>query len=324
MNCILDDQTRQRLIRITETTPPRPHHSALLAAAGLAIPDCAFRYVLTQSGWHRAGGVLGPDGKHLSHNLEAWVNAELAKCADDFGQFVEHFTAAGLLVTRHIGRTHYFVAPYGQAPEDFLQLEVEELQEVLDRKLIDPEQPAHDRTELVEPTAYVKLEAHPAGSPYYRFVRVTDIRQVLARQNAQGNEVSPLARFMSDWSQSRAADRGHFCEHWLITGLEQYSPDTSTALDARPMSVHTRTLKPFPWDNSKVGVELGNQIRDFDRAAGYPGAWYFHFVASKLVPDTLATALKRDLDSGYHYLAAKEQGLLERLAADPYRVGLAS
>lgn len=128
-----------------------------------------------------------------------------------------------------------------------------------------------------------------------------------------------LARFMSEWSESRAVDRGHFSEHWLITGLEQYDPVASTPFTATPMSVHSRTLKPFHWDVTKAGAELGNQIRDFDRAASYPGAWYFHFVASKLVPDALTSALKGDLDRGYHYLADKDLGLLNKLVANPYR-----
>jgi hypothetical protein len=65
-------------------------------------------------------------------------------------------------------------------------------------------------------------------------------------------------------------------------------------------------------------VEMGDQIRNFDRAAGYPGAWYFHIVASKLVPDTIAQSLKRDLDNGYHYLADKDLNLLSKLVANPY------
>ena len=191
----------------------------------------------------------------------------------------------------------------------------------MDRKLIDPEQLPYDRTELVEPTKYNKLEAHPVGSPCYRFVRLSDIRQVLAQQNRLAGGTSALARFMADWTQSRAANSGHFCEHWLIAGLEHYQPDSSMPFSIAPVSVHARTLKPFHWDETKSGVEMGNQIRDFDRAAGYPGAWYFHFVASKFVPETLALALKRDLDNGYRYLADKDLGLLKKLVANPYRPG---
>lgn len=324
MSHIPDEPTRQHLIHAIENASPRPHHSALLAAIDNIIPNSAFRFVLSKGGWHRAGGVLVADGRRLSQDLEPWVNTELAKCDDDFALFVERFGEAGLLVTRHTGCTHYFVAPYGPAPEDFLQLEVEELQEVMDRVLIDPAQPAQDRTELVEPTNYTKLAAHPVGSPTYRFVRLTDIRQVLVRQRSQGNASSPLARFMSDWVDSRASDNAHFCEHWLIGGLEHYQVDATTTFTATPLSLHLRTLKSFPWDASKTGVELGSQVRDFDRAAGYSGAWYFHLVASNLVPDSLVQALKRDLDNGYHYLAEKDLGLLEKLMVTPYQAGVAS
>jgi hypothetical protein len=318
MHCILDDSTRQRVIDAIEHASPRPHHSTLLATLAETVPACPFRFMLTQAGWHRAGGVLAADGNSLSRELETWVNAELAYCGDDFEQFLARYSRANLLVTRHVGRTHYFVAAYGQAPEEFLQLEIEELQEVMDRQLIDPARPPHDRTELVEPTVYTKLEAQAVGSPRYRFVRLSDIRQVLARQNRQHGGTSPLARFMSDWSHSRAADNGHFCEHWLIAGLEHYQPEATMPFSVSPLSVHARTLKPFHWDETKSGVEMGDQIRNFDRAAGYPGAWYFHIVASKLVPDTIAQSLKRDLDNGYHYLADKDLNLLSKLVANPY------
>ena len=320
MNTLPDDKTMEQLIGSIESAPPRPHHHALLAATEKVLCDYTFRSVLSIGGWYRAGGVLTAEGNHLSNALESWVNTELAICGEDYELFLEHYTDVGLLTTRYMGRTHYFVAPYGPAPEDFLQLEVEELQEILDRKLIDPEQPPQDRTELVEPIAHVKLDAHPIGSPHYRFARLVDVRQVLARQNALTGGVSPLARFMSEWSQSRAAERGHFCEHWLIAGLERYTPAATTAFTAQPLSVHARTLKPFPWDLSKTGIELSSQTRDFDRAAGYPAGWYFHLVASNLVPDKLALDLKRDHDNGYQYLADKDLSLLDKLIAAPYHM----
>lgn len=320
MNHYPDEHTLHRLIDAIESAPARPHHHALLSEIGQVLPDFSFNNVLSLGGWYRAGGVLAADGSHLSKNLEFWVNAELMKCDNDFGLFLEHYAAAGLRVTRYTGNTHYFVAPYGPAPEDFLQLEVEELQETLDRELIDPEHPPQDRTELVEPVASIKLEAQAVASPRYHFARLVDIRQVLVCQNALQGGYSALARLLSEWSQSRAAERGKFCEHWLITGLERYDPIAKTPFHATALSVHARALKPFPWDVTKTGIELSMQIRDFDRAAGYPAAWYFHLVASKLVPDTLALDIKRDLDNGFQYLADKDLGLLENQLTDHYRL----
>lgn len=324
MNGIPDQQTLQQLIHTIEQTPPRPHQSALLTALAQALPELTFQPVLSSGGWHRAGGVYDANGNELDSDLEHWVNGELEKCADDIGRFLDRHHDAGLLVTSHDGCTHYLTASYGAAAEEFIQLEVEELQEVLDRHLIDPDQTPTDRQELVEPLTPAKVDAHPVGSPRYRFVRMVDMREVLARQPASVAGDSPLARFMSEWSQSRAAGRDHFCQHWVITGLEAFDssmtdPSTTTPFTARPLSVHNRKLKPFHWDVTRSGAELGNQIRDFDRAASYPGAWYFHFVASKLVPETIASALKSDIDSGYSYLAEKDLGLLNNLVAKPYR-----
>lgn len=320
MNALPDAQTLKHLIDIIETTLPRPHHSKLLDTIGQAFPDLVFSHVLSLGGWHRAGGVLTSEGLYLDNDLEHWLNAELINFGNDFGKFVSHNTDAGFLVTRHTGHTHYFTAAYGSAPEEFLQLEVEELQEVLDRKLIDSEHPPGDLQEMVEPITSVKVEAHPIGSSYYRFVRLVDARQVLARQGSPGGGVSPLGRFMSEWAQSRAADCGRFCEHWVMAGLDGYDADANTPFTATPLSVHSRTLKPFHWDLTQAGAELGYQIQGFDRAAKYPAAWYFHFVGSELVPTTLAAVLKGDLDRGYEYLAEKDLGLLRKFVDDPYRV----
>ncbi|MDX1811320.1 MAG: hypothetical protein R3240_05190, partial [Gammaproteobacteria bacterium] len=284
MHPFLDLTTVQRLTNTIENTPPRPHHGTLLLVLAKLFPNNQFRHVLSVGGWHHSGGVLSADGDFLSRDMEAWLDSELAKYNDDFKQFVEHYADAGLLVTRHTGQTHYFTAAYGSAPEEFLQLEVEELHEVMDRQLIDPENPPEDYQELVAPDHYTKLDAQPVGNPRYRFVRVVDMRRVLARQSSHDGKLSPLARFMEEWSQSRAADKSHFCEHWVITGLEHYDSAENTPFTATPVSTHKRSLKPFQWDMSKVGVNLANQIQDFDRAASYPGAWYFHFVAGELVP----------------------------------------
>lgn len=320
MNCsIPDDQTLNRFIDAIDAAPPRPHHGTLLAAAGQVTPDCAFRFALTRGGWYRAGGLFDAAGNRLADDLEAWVTAELEACGDDIGQFLQRHGDAGLLVTRHVGHTHYFVAPYGPAPENFLQLEVEELQEVLDRKLIDPDHPPTDRQDLVEPSTRAAVHAHPAANPRYRFARLVDAAQVLARQHTAGTEgASSLARFMAEWTESSAADHNQFCDHWLLGDLDGYDAGIDTPLHARPIPVRARTLEPFHWDVAQVGVDLGNQLRDFDRAAGYPGAWYFHLVAAEQVPHTLTIALKRDLDRGYSYLADRELSLLRKLLAAPY------
>lgn len=320
MHPFLDLTTVQRLTNKIQATPPRPHHGTLLLVLAKLFPNNQFHHVLSVGGWHHSGGVLSADGNFVSRDMESWLDSELTRYNDDVKQFVEHYAHTGLSVTRHSGQTHYFTASYGSAPEEFLQLEVEELHEVMDRQLIDPDKPAEDYQELVTPDHYKKLDAQPVGNPYYRFVRLVDIHQVLARQSTPEGMDSPLARFMKEWSESRAADKSHFCEHWIIAGLDQYNTAETTPFTATPVSTHKRSLKPFQWDMTKAGANLANQIQDFDRAANYPSAWYFHFVTGNLVPDNLATVLRNDLNNGYSYLAEKDIELFKKLEANPYRL----
>ena len=149
----LDETTLSNLARDIEAIPPRPHHSGLLEIANRICPGCTFRYALNRGGWYRPGGLIDAKGVRIAESLGTWARIELDACDGDMGELVERNADKGLLVTRHTGRTHYFVAAYGSAPSDFLQFEVEELQEVLDRKLIDNGKPPEDLQELIEPIA---------------------------------------------------------------------------------------------------------------------------------------------------------------------------
>jgi len=123
MSLYTPDETALRdLAAEIESIPPRPHHAALLEIANRIRPGCTFRYALSRGGWYRPGGVIAPDGTRIADNLEAWARAELESCGGDMQELVERHADAGLQVTRHSGRTHYFVTSYGPSPADFLQL----------------------------------------------------------------------------------------------------------------------------------------------------------------------------------------------------------
>ncbi len=104
-----DEATLRNLASAIEAIPPRPHHSALLEMANRICTGCDFRYALNRGGWYRPGGVIAADGTRISDNLEAWAKAELKICGGDMQELVERHADSGLLVTRHSGRTHYFV-----------------------------------------------------------------------------------------------------------------------------------------------------------------------------------------------------------------------
>lgn len=319
-----DETALRNLAAEIESIPPRPHHAALLEVANRIRPGSTFRYALNRGGWYRPGGVIAADGRRVADSLEQWAQAELGDCGGDMHELVERHADKGLLVTRHTGRTHYFVAPYGPAPADFLQLEVEELQEVLDRKLIAADNLPEDLQELTEPIAPAVVEAQPAGAPRYRFRRLIDVRQTVARaafpEGRPAARNDGLARLFSEWTHSSAASRGHFSDHWIVAlreHLDRYrNPVTSVSLVSR----HARELKPFQWNTELSGTELSAQLQAFDRAAGYPAAWYFHLVAGALTPPKIAYTLAKDLDAGFSYLPDTEAALIKEWAAAPYSV----
>ena len=315
-----DDATLRSLAAEIENIPPRPHHSALLEIANRIRPGCTFHYALNRGGWYRQGGVIKADGTRVADNLETWARAELDACDGDMHEFIERHARSGLMVTRHTGRTHYFVAAYGPAPADFLQLEVEELQEVLDRKLLDAANPPDDLQELIEPIVPDVLEAQPVGAPRYRFRRLIDMRQTVARVSFGDGRNAGLPRLLSEWSHSSAAARGHFSDHWIVALREHQDRYRNAVVSASLISCHARELKPFQWNIELSGVEMSAQLQAFDRAAGYTSAWYFHLVAGTFTPPKIAYAVARDLDADFHYLPDTEAALIRSWVEAPYSV----
>jgi hypothetical protein len=249
-----------------------------------------------------------------------WAKIELAACDGDMGELVDRHLDRALQVTRHTGRTHYFVAAYGPAPADFLQLEVEELQEVLDRKLIDPEKLPEDLQELTEPIAPALLEAQAVSAPRYHFRRLIDMRQTVARASPADTRNAGLPRLLSEWAHSSAALRGHFSDHWIVALREHQDRYRNPVISASLVSRHARELKPFQWNIELSGVDMFAQLQAFDRAAGYTSAWYAHLVAGTITPPKVAYAVARDLDAGFSYLPETEAALLKSWVDAPYSV----
>lgn len=318
--CPIDDLTLGRLRAEIEAAPVRPHHSTLHEAVGRALPGQVFRFALGRGGWYRPGGVIRPDGGRVADDLEGWAEAELEACDGDMEEFLERHGQDGLYTTRHSGRTHYFVSPYGRGPADFLQLEVEELQEVLDRHLIGADAVPTDLEELTDPLAPSLLDAQPLGPARYVFRRLTDIRLAAARLPAAVGETTPAARFLAEWSASSASSRGHFSDFWILALREHQDRYRNTILAATPVSTLARQLKSFHWHPESRGVELADQLHAFDRAAGYPAAWYFHLVAGALVPREIAHQVMLDILDDFHYLPEQDAALLEGWVRTPYSV----
>ncbi len=318
--CLPDPDTLHGLIADIEICAPRPHQAGMLAVVEKRLPDCAFRFALTRGGWYRAGGLIRGDGERLADSLDDWLEQEMDSCSGDLGEFLDRHADPMLLVTRHTGRTHYLVAPYGSDSAEFLQLEVEELQEVVDRALWDADAPPCDVEELSDPIKPMPAPAQVVGAPYYRFRRLTDIHQVVGRLQSPIGGVHPMLRFMREWNASRAGSGNHFSDHWIVALREHHDQYNNIVLSATPVSRHARELKSFHWNDTLHGLDAGRQLQAFDRAAGYCGAWYFHLVSGGLTPRNIAFNVLHDIESGFGYLGDLETTLLFGWLREPYSI----
>lgn len=191
--------------------------SALVRELANTAPDWPFRHAACRGGWHRLGGLIDAKGKRLTDNLESWAETELATRQGDLGWLAEDYAEQGLLATRLVGRTHYLVAQAGDGPADFLQLEIEELQEIASHTLFADGEPA-TLDELLDP----QLPAHsgrPLGLPYYVFRRVSHAGAFVARMRAKHPEPGPIHRMLEDWAACSAGQASDFCNHWVLGGM---------------------------------------------------------------------------------------------------------
>jgi hypothetical protein len=275
------------------------------------LPDCSVRHVLSRGGWHRLGGVVDLDGRRVAHHIVEWAEAQ---SGGDIDALMGKLAGERMFATRLNGLTHYLVAPIGARPQDFFQIEIEELQEVLDRCITDPDWFPDSIAEFADPLDFPRLEPEPVGAPrllFRRLVRVPDLMD-------SGDAGPRLRRFVADWGRSSAGDAEHLCDHWVLSIREYQGRDGDRRLSAKPVPVLRVEVPSLPSGEVARGAQLANQIHGFDRALGYPFAWYFHMLTNPKVSHRLAEAVHADLMGAYAYLPARDLKVLRDWYADPY------
>lgn len=308
------------LARVCAATPPRPHHAALLAAIHEMWPGFSFRRALTRGGWYRPGGLITESGERLSDDLQRWTDRAWQSCGGDGSRFVQTFGKPVLLATRITGRTHYFVAAYGRRATEFLQLEIEELEEVTDRRLFDPDEPPEDPVQLAEPERPLRVEPRPLGPARYALRRLADIHSFLGRLQGQSPLAPPVVRFLAEWDASSAGRSAHFSDEWVLALAEHLDRFKQPRLTAKPVPAPRKRSAPPDMMDEKLGADLGAALHIYDRHAGYPFAWYFHLVANRGVNRAVASHVAWDLAAGYDYLPRCDAELVSSWMDAPYSV----
>lgn len=288
---------------------------ALVKALGQALPDWKFRHALSRGGWYRLGGIVDADGASLTDDLEAWVEEALDQRDGDLAHLAEDFAGQALYATRRVGQTHYLVAAAGDGSDDFLQLEIEDLQEMRAHRLF-----ANAPTtveELVDPRSGGE-SPRPLGLPFYAFRRIQHVGAFLRRMLAQKPEPAAIHRMLADWSACSASHTSDFCNHWVIATREHLDRYHQPVFRAQPIAALAGEPPEFAAPPGSTGLKLHDALGHFDRGAGYPMAWYFHMLTSKAVPHWVAQSVVEDALAGFAYLPQRDVDVVRGWLHRPY------
>ncbi len=277
------------------------------------LPGLDFTPVLSRGGWHRIGGVVDAAYGRIADQVETWAARE---SGGDLAALLDRYGDAGFFATRWQGTTHYLTAACGPGAADFVQLEVEELQEVLDRILIDPDWYPDDLQEFVDPLDYPRLVPEPVGTPRYAFRRLLRISDWVAERQASFGADGRLPRWFDDWTSSSAGAAAPLCRHWVLALRESADRGGLTRLTGKPVPAPGLALPRLA--GGCQGATLANALHGFDKAAGYPFAWYFHMLCTTGVSSAVGDAVLADLAAGYTYLPERDTAVLQAWAADRY------
>lgn len=305
----LDDTLRY----LCATVTPLPGHATLLDALRRENgPEFAPR--LSRGGWFRPGRILDAGGETVSEDALQWLERAWSECGEDGTAFAEEYADSSLVLTLEQGVSHYLVARLGPEPEDYLQLEIEELQEVRSHTLGQHREPTDAVEALLErPAGAAPVQA--LGLPRYRLRRLTDIRSFVTRLEQQAGKPAPVLRFLAEWAASSAGQQRHFCDHWVLALSEHLDRYRQVCAGAVPVAAHAPQWSAAP---GARGIVLAQQLHDFDRAAGYAFAWYFHLVSAHRVPRSVAPEVFADLQDGMAYLPERDAALVHAWMHEPY------
>lgn len=306
---------KDQIAELCRSALPDHTHRSLLSALSKLYPQIAFSAPLTLQGWYRIGGVVTASGERVTDDLVHWAYRE---GESDFLALLDYCRKKGLFATRIDGKVHYIVAPIGRQAQEYVQIEVEETQERLDRPLCGDTVP-QDIEEFVDPLVKtIPPQDGPLGPPRYKLKRLTAVAELLSSMQTLGPGEDAVSRFMHDWNRSSAQHQHRFCHHWVLKLHSYIGRYDERCHSIAPRSSYSQSLPHLENIDSYRGPQLANQIRHFDRKLGYPMAWYFHMLKRDQVPSHLVQAIIDDHERGFAYLPETDQRLVREWLERPY------
>ena len=302
-------------LRLCSSLRPVPGHAPLLDALRReGAPEFAPR--VSRGGWFRPGRILDRHGDCIADDALAWLEAAWDEVDEDAERLAEQLREQAFVLTREQGISHYLVAIHGKGPTEYLQLEIEELQEVISHPLGASED-GHDSVESLLDRPDDLPPPVATGPSRYSFRRVVNIAEHIGTITAQPGKPPAVLRFLDEWAASSAGQHRHFSDHWVLALSEHLDRYHQVRHAASPVSAH-----PLSWPHGEEasGTELAHQVHDYDRSAGYGFAWYFQMVSGRRVPRSLPGRIHADLQGEMAYLPERDARLVASWVETPYSV----
>jgi len=138
---------------------------------------------------------------------------------------------------------------------------------------------------------------------------------------AQSLEALPIHRFADDWDSSSAGPATALCNHWSFALQEHLDRYRQQKINATPVAALNGELPRFGVKEGTSGLSLHAALTAFDRAVGYPMAWFFHLVTAKRsrgVPHWVVPAVAADAAAGFSYLPDRDLAVVRQWLHKPY------
>ncbi|MGZ2749881.1 hypothetical protein [Burkholderia stagnalis] len=183
------DRQTDVLATIVATTPVTPKHTELLTAFATRTEFRGMRYVMTRDDFgEQPARIVDAEGREIAADYRAWIDAQLAELGSVHEVWYAHKDAGYRLVEIQ-PRRHYFAHDRGGDPDNFVQLEVWEEQEFVERELFprDADWGLPTADELRDGRCSVPIEGverRTLGAPRYRLQAVIDMQQFAALAEA--------------------------------------------------------------------------------------------------------------------------------------------
>ncbi|KVN19063.1 MULTISPECIES: hypothetical protein [unclassified Burkholderia] len=179
------------LATIVATTPVTPKHAELLTAFATRTEYRGARHVKARDEFgEQPARIVDADGREIAADYSAWIDAQLAVHGGSVHEVWHAHKDSGYQLVEIQPRRHYFAYDRGGDQDNFVQLEIWEEQEFVEREVFprDAAWGLPDADELrrgyLRGAAVTQFERRELGAPRYRLAAVIDIQRFTALAEA--------------------------------------------------------------------------------------------------------------------------------------------